>query len=413
MKSKIMTLDNGLKLILTPDKNKNRTTATITTYAGGLHTHFKYGNKEYKVVNGIAHFLEHYLLENSIYGDAMSLFDNDYIEANGLTYRDKTSYYISTVHDFEDNFIKLINIVNNPLFDEDKIEDVKKPIISEINRALDNPNRKFGECVNNGLFKNYPYDPTLGTPKDIKNMTIDDIKIFHEAFYQPSNQAIIISGNFDIKKIINIINNEYAKLDRKHKKVKALIEKEPVEVNKKRCKITENKEGIISVSFKFDVSKYSPIEKNKLDYYLGYILSNNFSEKSKIFKTILERKISVYSISSDYRKIPLQDLAMVVFRLTTNKQKEAEDIILDRVNNLEYDEESFDTFIKQNLINIILDSESAHNTTVNLVGNIEKYEYYKNDDIKFINSLSLKECKEMIDKLDFSNMSIAYRIRGE
>ena len=129
---KDITLSNGLRLLLLQDKNKNRTTGTIYINAGGLNNKYKYDNKNVEQVYGIAHFLEHYLLEKSMYGNIMNYFDNEYISSNGITSNNRTKFYISTVHDFEDNFIKLINVVNNPSFNKDDIEDVKKPILSEI-----------------------------------------------------------------------------------------------------------------------------------------------------------------------------------------------------------------------------------------------------------------------------------------
>ena len=171
--SKIVTLDNGLKLYLFSDDTKNRTYGAIYTFVGGRDTHFKLDGKDYNQVNGVAHFLEHYLLEKSKYGDLMACFDNEYISANGVTNQEETTYFINTVHDFEDNFIKLINTINDPRFDENEIDDVKKPIISEINRSNDNPTRKYNEFIYKTLYKNLRYSITLGTEDNIKELTID------------------------------------------------------------------------------------------------------------------------------------------------------------------------------------------------------------------------------------------------
>jgi predicted Zn-dependent peptidase len=413
MNNKIVKLENGLELVLLPDKNKNRTTATIFIKAGGLDNHFKYGNKEYTQVYGIAHFLEHYLLEKSMYGNAMQLFDNEYIQANGLTSTDMTKFYISTVHDFEENFIKLINVVNNPNFDEDKINDVKKPIISEINRSLDKPNLKFSELIFKTIYHNIPFNTTLGSTKDIKNMKIEDIKLFHEAFYQPSNQMILISGNFDKTKVVKLIKNEYAKLNKKYKKVKRIRLSEPNEVKKKTSKMTDNKEGLLSVIWKIDLSKFSPLEKNKLDYYMFYMLDNNFSEKSKIFRDIIDNKISLYSVTSNYHVESIYNKGIVSLTLRTDNHDKAAKLLIDYLNNLESSDKSFDNFIKKSIIKNISMTEDIHRIADNLIENINQYNYCNVDDLKFINSLSLKECNEMMSKLDCSNISIIKRIRGE
>ena len=117
LKAKRLTLDNGLEVVLINDNKKNTSSAYLSVNVGGFVKDFKMNGKDYHLKYGIAHFLEHYLLENSIYGNVMQSFGNDYIDSNGFTSPYRTVFYISTVHDFEDNLVKLLNVVNNPLFD--------------------------------------------------------------------------------------------------------------------------------------------------------------------------------------------------------------------------------------------------------------------------------------------------------
>ena len=98
---KTIKLDNGLTVILNQDKKKNRTFAYLYINAGGTNTKVYVDNKLTLFPYGVAHFLEHYLIENSIYGDLGDYFDKEYINYNGYTSIHKTTYYLSTVHDFE------------------------------------------------------------------------------------------------------------------------------------------------------------------------------------------------------------------------------------------------------------------------------------------------------------------------
>lgn len=228
---KHITLDNGLKLILNQDKSKYRTTASIFVSVGGLNNKFIDNGKGFNVPYGVAHFLEHYLIEQSIYGNAIDMFNKDYINFNGLTYNYCTNYYISTVHDFKDNFIKLLDIVNKPDFKKERINKVKKPIIAEINKNKDSYKYNFIKKSYNSIFHNDVFNKILGNITIIKNMSIELLKKFHKYTYQPINQIILITGNFD-DDIVDLINNYYKKLSINKNNMKKINIIEPETVKK-------------------------------------------------------------------------------------------------------------------------------------------------------------------------------------
>ena len=406
-----ITLSNGLDLILLPDKTKNRTTGTICINAGGLNNKFKYDGKEYTQVYGIAHFLEHYLLEKSMYGNITNYFSNEYISNNGITSSYTTRFYISTVHDFEENFIKLINVVNNPSFDNEQINDVKKPIISEINKALDRPNRELSRTIFESLYKNIEFDKTLGSVEDITNMTIDDIKLYHDAFYQPSNQLMVITGNIDEDRIIKVIEDEYNKFKKDYKEVEKLVEPEVDEVVSERNKYVDNdKDEFVHISIKTNISKLTPIERNRLDYYIHYLLNENFSEKSSLFEYTFKNNISHYSTSYGIDVLDKKHL-IIYLSLTTPKLDEAEKLLLDKFDNLEYDEESFKLYINRTIIKVINKTEKVENIEGNLFANIDYYELYEYDDIDFVKTLSYDDMLDLLSRIDFSNKSIVRRVK--
>lgn len=155
-KSEIYTLDNGLKLIFYQDTSKHSVVADLIVKYGGIHNIFIFDGKEYKVEDGIAHFLEHLLIEHSIYGNALINFRENYINTNGVTSIDKTRFYIHTVHDFEENF----NLRKN------------KSIISLIMRE-ENPLTMIGPFIDNVVDFNYE---EIDKIEDIENFTLEDFK---------------------------------------------------------------------------------------------------------------------------------------------------------------------------------------------------------------------------------------------
>ena len=149
---KKLKLKNGLTLILDQNKDVHTATATIYVNVGGNDVSFEVDGKKYNVEHGIAHLLEHYLIENSIYGNISEIFSDEFIKTNGGTSHKETCYYLSTVHHFKQNFIKLLNVVNNPNFTAEKLDAVKQPIIQEI--------RMYADKLENLTDRNYWPFPT-------------------------------------------------------------------------------------------------------------------------------------------------------------------------------------------------------------------------------------------------------------
>ena len=408
-KLKKYVLDNGLKIYLMPDENKNRTIGYIVTFAGGKDTKFTLDDKKVNVPRGCAHFLEHYLIEHSIYGNALRMFSDEYIGTNGLTNYERTGYYINTLHDFKENFIKLLNIVNNPVFDEESINLTKNPIISEIDRYNDDKYLNLRKTISSSIYNKDELYNTLGEKEDIYSMTIDDLRNFHKALYKPNNQIIVITGNVK-EDIIDVIKKEYKKF--KNKNVNS-IQEEFIEDREVAKKYSECKCGIkephFTVALKISLQELSPLEKNKLDYYLSYIIDYNFDIKSKLFKKLKDDNIITYSFSRSFSNYTKDYMCAYI----SNESKDfevAKDSIINTLNNLEYNKEDFKIWKNHQIINTINNLEEVTYKSSNFLNNYNYYRYENFDDLDFIKSLNFDECKSMISKIDFSNISVIKNI---
>ena len=72
-------LSNGLKVYFFKDKTlkRNFVSYSIKFGSNGFYRKFIYDNKEYTVKPGLAHFLEHTLIEHSKYGNMMHNFSDN------------------------------------------------------------------------------------------------------------------------------------------------------------------------------------------------------------------------------------------------------------------------------------------------------------------------------------------------
>ena len=136
------TLKNGLTILMVPDETKNMTQAKLMVNYGAAIRKIRANNKTYQIPFGLAHLLEHNIVENSIYDNAIAYFNQNYVASNAYTTDFRTMFYIDVVCDFEKHLEELITMVNKPLF-TNKLNEIKKPIYEEIKRKQDTHNYNY------------------------------------------------------------------------------------------------------------------------------------------------------------------------------------------------------------------------------------------------------------------------------
>ena len=109
--------------------------------------------------------------------------------------------------------------------------------------------------------------------EEVEKTTLDDLKLCFETFYQPSNQFIVVGGNFDKDEILGIIKDEYEKLDIKKVDFEVLKLEEKDEVNNTSYEIEfPTGENYLEVNYKINLDKYTNDETLKLDFYFNFFI---------------------------------------------------------------------------------------------------------------------------------------------
>ncbi len=409
---KFVTLNNGLTIVFYNDKTKHSAILDLIIKFGGINTSYKYDGKYYKIPSGFAHFLEHLVIEHSMYGNMLPMFLDNNINFNGATYTKMTNFYIDTVHDFNRNLVKLLKGINTRVFNHEDVEVTKGAILEEIRENLDNKFRQLDKLTRECLFKEIDYQDILGTLEDIEKITYEDIKRCYEVFYKPSNQLIVVSGNFDEEKVLELIKDTYDSFQESKVKTEIPFVKEPLEVRKKEKVIkTITEEDYVRISYKIDISKLSSFDKIKLSFYMRYLLSYNFSSKSDFQKEILDKKISVYDTDNDFYF--LKDFVILELGTYTSLKDEFISLVKKKIKNLEYDKEDFELCKKESLISIILRDENLNSMVFPLVDNIIAFDYYDYDKIEDINKETFEDYQDTMKGLDFSNYSITSIVKDK
>lgn len=409
-KNDTFVLDNGLRIVMCLDTTKKSCYAEIITKFGSKTEGYILNGKKHIITPGLAHMLEHALIDSSIYGNAFDHLKKDYVSFNGFTNSKMTSFYINDILDFENNLVKLINIVNNPQFDEKSLIETKKPIIEEIRTSNDNRFKNILDAVKRCLYCNHNKLETLGTEEDVNSITYEELKECHDLFYIPSNQILSIAGNFDENKIKKIILDAYAKLDRKEFDFEEIIIEEPKNINKPTEVIVDNEnEEIVMMDFKVPLDKLNNYERVKLSFYMESFFRYNFRDGSKIYNYMIDNKYSVYSIDVSYRVE--KDLAYISVSSFTNHLEEFRDFVLDIMREIPYNAEEFEIWKKETIIGLILRSEHPNKELGPFVDNIITYDYYDVDTIEDVNSCSIEEFKDFFNRLDFKNYTVVSRVQ--
>ncbi len=212
MKTKIHTLDNGLRIALTHIKNSTTTTFMIMTGTGS-----RYENIE---ENGMAHFLEHMFFKGTkerpnakAISEELDAIGGVY---NAFTGKDKTAYYAKVSCKHTNTAIDVISdIFLNSKLPQKEIDKERGAILQEINMYADMPMHSVDDVFDAAFFaKGSPLSRTiLGPKKNIKSFSRQEFKTYLKRNYNSKNTVISIAGNFNEKKILNIIKKKFSNIN--------------------------------------------------------------------------------------------------------------------------------------------------------------------------------------------------------
>ena len=403
----VIELENGLKVFLINDNTKHTTYINLVVKYGGINNEFYVNEKKYKMRDGMAHLIEHIVLESNIYGDIMKMFGELGIRSNGMTYIDRTRYYIDTVEHIYDGLKVLIKGIHSPVINDEILNNIKKPILEEKRRSLDNKNRVlYNNCISS-VKNNKNFKTILGEINDIESITIRDIKTCFNAFYRPENEIIVIGGRFDKEKILEVINNTYNGIEFSKDNIKKIVFNHKNTVNKKKISIKENTAiGKTSINFKINTLSLNPAEKLEFDIYIACFLRMNFGIISSLYKELVENNLVSGGIG--YSNSLLESYQLVRIETDTKFSNRFVKRVLNFIYNKEYilDKELFELYKRNFIIDLILRNDNIYDMVDPLIENIICFNYEKLDSVCDLEKLNYNEFVRCIESIDFSNYSV-------
>lgn len=400
----ITTLEDGLKVYICKKKGFNKKIGIFGTKYGSLDNDFIdiRTRKRIKVPDGIAHFLEHKLFENQK-GNALDMFSEIGVDSNAYTSFDRTIYYFETSNRFEKAIDILIKMIKEPYFTDENVAKEQGIISQEISKYDDDTKYTVYYNLLRAMYQKNPIRVNIaGTIESISYINKELLYTCYNTFYSPQNMFILVIGDVDVNKTIELIDNKMKKYDgdiTPNVKIKKFIPDEPKDILQKE--ITQKMDIYmprINIGYKLPIVEGEEITKCEV---ISYIISEMyFSTLSDFFqKEYSEEKIDapvdLYYEGGD-------TFSHVVISANSKKIDLIEEDILNYIEDIkekQIDEELFN-IVKRNIIgNIIFSSESLSSSGSTIIESILRgTSVYK--EIEVLENITSKDIKDFLNKLD-------------
>ena len=253
--SRICTLDNGLKVFMTVNKETPRIQTYIAVRAGGKN--------DPSETTGLAHYLEHLMFKGTssfgtqdyaaekplldqietLYEQYRTLTDPD--ERKALYQKIDSISFVASGYSIPNEYDKMMAMIgargtnawtsveetvytedlpsnqveNWARIQSDRFKDMVirgfhtelEAVYEEFNMGLTSDTEKLYDALLAGLYPHHPYgtQTVIGKQDHLKNPSITNIKRQFNTYYRPNNVAICLSGDFDPDKVLAIIKKYF------------------------------------------------------------------------------------------------------------------------------------------------------------------------------------------------------------
>jgi len=297
LKTRIYTLDNGLTVFISENKEAPRVQTYVGVRAGskndpaettGLAHYFEHmmfkgtshfgtsdWEKEKPMIQGIEDLFEIYRNEKDdakraeIYKKIDSLsyeasklaIPNEYDKlmkaigsqgTNAGTSNDYTMY----IENVPSNQVKNWATIQADRFNENVLRlfhTELETVYEEKNMSLTKDSRKMNETMFKLLYPNHPYgkQTTLGEAEHLKNPSMKNIRAFFAKYYVPNNMAVVLVGDVNADETIKIIDETFGKLKSSPVPELTFTKEKPIEAPIEQDVIGLDAENML-IAYRFD-----------------------------------------------------------------------------------------------------------------------------------------------------------------
>jgi predicted Zn-dependent peptidase len=306
-------LPNGLRVILTPQKETKAVTVLVLVGVGSRY--------ETQDIRGMAHFLEHMMFKGTKKRPNMQIFTHELdavgAQYNAYTSKDHTGYWIKLNSEHLELALDMLSdMIWNAKLEEQEIRREKGTILEEINMYEDRPQDKVEELAEKVIFqeKHTLGWEVAGLKKTVKSIDRQKMQRFKNSFYLPKNMVVSVAGNFKNQEIKKLID-KYFDTKKTDKKIKP-FEKFKKYQTQPQILLEHKSTEQAHLTLSFLGPKYSD-----KDYTVAQVLSNILSGgfSSRLYSSLRERYGLCYWINSSLSTY--QDTGSLIIEAGLDKKR--------------------------------------------------------------------------------------------
>ena len=316
-------LDNGLRVVMSEDH-------TVPTVAVAVY--YDVGSRdEQKGRSGFAHLFEHMMFQGSANvgkGEHFSLIINRGGDANGTTSNDRTNYFQTLPANelalglwLEADRMRSLEVTQS------NFENQRQTVMEERRQRIDNqPYIPSMLRINELAYGDYwPYaHSTIGDMQDLVDAPLEAVQEFFDTYYAPNNAVLSISGDFDPKEAMRLVQKYFGDIPARERK--PFVEPPPPNQTEERTETMYDPNATLPA---FHIAYHIPPNRTP-DHYalemLAMVLGDG--ESSRLYQSLVKKReiCQDIAVGTDDRRGP--DLFSVWAVMSSgHPPKEAQEVI--------------------------------------------------------------------------------------
>lgn len=288
-------LDNGLEVVVV-ENHKAPVALQMLFYKTG-------SVNDPKGKGGLAHLLEHLMFRGTKRlkdKEFNRLTDEFGASNNAYTTYDKTVYYefadiskLELMMALEADRMRGLKLDNETFLKERDI------VLQErMQRFESNPVPLFYEMMRKVLWQEHPFaNAVSGSPFEIKNLAVDDVKNFYDEYYYPDNALLVLSGDITVSDAKELAEKYYGDIDKGYKNYNMELPKARDFVSDMEVFLKGVEQPRFVSYYRFDKGDISKVEALALDIFSEYLTGD---DTAILYDELVYQDKKLLSVSSSF-----------------------------------------------------------------------------------------------------------------
>ena len=233
------TLDNGLEVVVIPDRRAPVVTHMIWYKVGGAD--------EQPGQSGIAHFLEHLMFKGTEAhpdGEFSEIVSSIGGQENAFTSNDYTGYFQRVAKEHLGEMMRMeADRMTNLVLTDDVVTPERNVVLEERRSRVENdPGSLLSEAMSATLYNNHPYGrPVIGWQHEIEALDRQTALNFYKRYYTPNNAVLVVAGDVTPEEVRRLAEETYGEIPARLEAVRAPRPIEPPSVGPRTITVRDEK----------------------------------------------------------------------------------------------------------------------------------------------------------------------------